>query len=168
MKNTILRYGIYGSITMAVLFFLALFLGQYLEYSAREVIGYASMIISLSFLFFGIKHYRDHVNNGSVSFKKALTIGVLISLIVSLFFGILDVIYIEFINPDFVTEYYANSVEELKKTIPAEELQEKLKELEAQKELFSGTFMNFLLMSITVFILGFIISLISSLFLQRK
>lgn len=168
MKNTILRYGAYGGITIILLFFLALFVGQYLDYGAREVIGYATMIISLSFIFFGIKHYRDNENQGVVTFAKALTIGVLISLIVALAFGVIDVIYIEYINPDFVVEYYADSVERLRNSLPAAEFQEKLKELEAQKELFSSSLMNFLLMSITVFILGFIISLLSSLFLQRK
>lgn len=168
MKNTILRYGTYGGISITLLFFVALFLGQYLDYGAREVIGYATMIVSLSFIFFGIKHYRDNENQGVVTFAKALTIGVLISLIVSLVFGVIDVIYIKYINPDFVADYYATSVEELRNSVPAAELQEKLKALEAQKEMFSGAFMNFLLMSITVFILGFIISLLSSLFLQRK
>ncbi|MBL4605437.1 MAG: DUF4199 domain-containing protein [Flavobacteriaceae bacterium] len=168
MKNTILRYGTYGAISITVLFFVALFLGQYLDYGAREVVGYTTMVLSLSFIFFGIKHYRDHENQGVVTFTKALGIGVLISLIVSLVFGVIDVIYIEYINPDFVAEYYANSIKELRNSVPAAELQEKLKALEAQKEMFSSSFMNFLLMSIMVFVLGFIISLISALFLQRK
>ncbi|MFY0602407.1 MAG: DUF4199 domain-containing protein [Flavobacteriaceae bacterium] len=168
MKKTISRYGVYGAITIAVLFSLGLYIGQFLDYSTREIIGYATMILSLSFIFFGIKHFRDQENNGVVSFKKSLIIGVLISLIVSITFGIIDVVYIEFVNPDFAAEYYAHAVEQLKINTPAAELQEKIKELEAQKELFSSTFVSFLLMSMTVFVLGFIISLISALFLQRK
>lgn len=74
MKKTVLKYGGYGLITAAVLFFLALTFGKNLSYSAQEVIGYTSMIASLSFIFFGIKHYRDKVNNGAVSFGKALVI----------------------------------------------------------------------------------------------
>ena len=168
MKKTILRYGTYGSILLTILFSLSLYIGEYFSYSAREVIGYTTMVLSLSFIFFGIKHYRDQENGGVVSFGTSLKMGVLISLIVSLVFGIIDVIYIEFINPEFMTEYYAHSVETLKNSVPPEEFQEKLKELEAQKEFFSSSFMSFLVMSMTVFVLGFIISLISALFLQRK
>lgn len=168
MKNTILRYGTYGSLTITVLFFVALLFGGVLDYGAREVIGYTTMILSLSVIFFGIKHYRDHVNQGSVTFIKALAIGLLISLLVAIVFGILNVIYITYINPEFVADYYADAAAKLKNTIPAAEIQEKLKALEAEKELFSSTFMNFLLMSIMLFVLGFIISLISALFLQRK
>ena len=168
MKKTIVRYGLYGSITLAVLFSLGLYIGQFLEYSTREVIGYATMVISLSFIFFGVKHYRDKENEGVISFANSLKIGVLISLIVALVFGIIDVVYIEFINPDFTAEYYNHMVEQYKSSLTEVEFQEKLKQLEEQKELFSSTFMSFLIMSMTVFVLGFIISLLSALFLQRK
>ncbi|WP_299433095.1 DUF4199 domain-containing protein [uncultured Aquimarina sp.] len=168
MKNTVLRYGIYGAITISVLFLIALYAGKSLSFTAQEVIGYSTMVISLIFVFFGIKHYRDNENNGTVSFGKALAIGVLISLFAAIAFGILDIIYIKFINPDFTTEYYATITEQMKSSLPEAEFEVKLAELEAQKELFSSPLMNFLLMSSTVLIIGFIISLISGLILQRK
>ncbi|WP_299894502.1 DUF4199 domain-containing protein [uncultured Aquimarina sp.] len=168
MKNTVIRYGIYGAITISILFLLALTLGRNLSYFAQEVIGYTSMVVSLLFVFFGIKHYRDHENNGIVSFGKALLIGILISLFAALAFGIIDVIYILYINPDFAAEYYGHMVEQMRSTLPEEEFKIKLAELEAEKELFSSPVMNFLLMSFTVLIIGFIISLISGLILQRK
>lgn len=168
MKNIVLRYGIYSAITICVLSLTGWFLGKNLDYSMQEVIGYAGMILSLLFVFFGIKQYRDKENNGVISFGKALLIGVLISLIAALAFGILDVIYIKYINPDFVTEYYAHYVTEMKNSLSASEFETKLAELEAQKELFSNTFMSFFLMFATVLIIGFIISLISGLILQRK
>ncbi|MDH7447516.1 DUF4199 domain-containing protein [Aquimarina sp. 2201CG14-23] len=168
MKNTVLRYGIYGAITICVLFILALTLGKNLSYFTQEVIGYTSMVVSLIFVFFGIKHYRDKENNGIVSFGKALVIGMLISLLAAIAFGLLDVIYIKYINPDFTTEYYAHMVEQMRSSLPEAEFKVKLAELETQKELFSSPLMNFLLMSATVLIIGFIISLISGLILQRK
>lgn len=168
MKKTVFRFGLFGAITICVLFLLGWFAGKDLGYSAQEIIGYASMIVSLGFVYFGIKHFRDIENNGQVSFKKALTIGVLISLITALAFGIIDIIYIEFLNPDFTTDYYNHIVEDLKVTLPKEELATRLAEIEAEKETFSNPIFSFLLMAMTVFIIGFIISLISSLILQRN
>ena len=168
MKNTVLRYGIYGAITISVLFLIALYAGKNLSFTAQEVIGYSTMVISLIFVFFGIKHYRDKENNGVVSFGKALAIGVLISLFAAIAFGLLDVIYIKFINPDFTAEYYTTITEQMKSSLTEAEFEIKIAELEAQKELFSSPLMNFLLMSFTVLIIGFIISLISGLILQRK
>lgn len=168
MKKTALRFGLYGAITICVLFVLAMSLGDGLDYSTQEIIGYSSMIISLSFVFFGIKHFRDKENNGAVSFKQALKIGLLISLLTALAFGILDTIYTQLVNPDFAIEYYANYIERLKETTPTEELDAAIATAESQKELFSNPVMSFLLMGVTVFVIGFIISLLSSLVLQRK
>ncbi len=168
MKKTVLKFGLYGAITICLLFVLAMSLGDGLDYSAQEIIGYSSMIISLSFVFFGIKHFRDKQNNGLISFGQALKIGLLISLLTALAFGILDTIYTQFVNPDFATEYYTNYIEQLKETVPADELDEAIATAESQKELFSNPIMAFLLMAFTVFVIGFIISLLSSLVLQRK
>ncbi|MFD2566982.1 DUF4199 domain-containing protein [Pseudotenacibaculum haliotis] len=168
MKKTVLRYGSYGGITLAVLFVLGLYIGQGLDYSVREVIGYTTMILSLSFIFFAIKHQRDKENEGIISFGSSLKIGVLISLIVALVFGVINLVYVEIINPEFTAEYYAHMVEKYRNSLSEVDFQAKLKELEAQKELFSSTFMSTLIMFMTVFVLGFIISLISALFLQRK
>ncbi len=168
MKNTVIKYGIRSAITITILFLLALTLGKNLDYGLQEVIGYASMVISLLFVFFGIKHFRDNENNGVVSFKKALLIGILITLFAALAFGIIDLIYIKYINPDFTAEYYARSVEQLKNSLTGVELETKLAEMESQKELFMNPLVSFLLMSFTVFLVGLIISLISSLILQRK
>lgn len=168
MKNTVLKYGLYGALTIVTLFLATWFLLKDSDYAAGETLGYLSMVVSLSFVFFGIKHFRDKENDGKVSFKKALIIGLLISLITAIAFGIIDVIYIKYINPDFTETYYNDAVEEMRKTLSAEQFEVKLTELEQQKELFSNTFFSFALMSATVWIIGFIISLISALILQRK
>ncbi|MEW7289167.1 DUF4199 domain-containing protein [Aquimarina sp. 2304DJ70-9] len=168
MKNTVLRYGVYSAITICVLALAGWFLGKNLDYSIQEVIGYTGMVVSLLFVYFGIKHYRDKENDGMVSFGKALLIGVLISLIAALAFGILDVIYVKYINPDFMAEYYTHYLEQMRSTLSEAEFKIEFEKLEAQKELFANIFMSFFIMFATVLIIGFIISLLSALLLQRK
>ena len=65
-------------------------------------------------------------------------------------------------------DYYNASIEQMKLNLPPEEFKIKLEELEAQKKLFSNPLFSFGLMAMTVFVIGVIISLISSLLLQRK
>lgn len=168
MKTTIKKFGLYGAICICVLFLATWLLGDSLDYGIQEILGYASIILSLSFVFFGIRHFRDHENNGTVSIGKALLIGLAISLITAVAFGILDVIYIKYINPNFTEEYYARSIEELSKTLPAAEFEIKKAEMESEKELFMSPVMSFILMSMTVLVIGFIVSLLSALILQRK
>ena len=167
MKKTILRFGLYGILTICLLSILIWALVDVVDNTMGEIIGYSSMIVSLIFVYFGIKHYRDNENDGTVGFGKALLIGILISLMAALAFGILDVIYTTFINPDFMAEYYEGMLEQAQ-SLPAEEFEVRKAELESEKEMFLNPFMHFIMMSMMVFVIGFIISLLSALILQRK
>jgi len=168
MKNTVLRYGTRSALCILLLVIISAVALKNLDFSTQEIYGYASIIISLSFVFFGIKHFRDQENNGLLSFGKGLIIGLLISLFASITFGLYNVIYVEYINPDFMTAYYDDAVTQVSKTLSGEELQAKLKTMEEEKASFSNPFMNFSLMFLTVFMIGLIISLISSLVLSKK
>lgn len=168
MKHTVKKFGIYSSVLLIVLFTFSFLFEDAMSYSTSEIYGYTSIVIALSFVYFGIKNYRDHVNNGSVSFSKALKIGLLITLFASITFGLINLVYTEFINPDFTNEYYAHSVEQYRETLPAAEFEVKLVEIESEKDFFANPFVGFSVMAVTVFIIGFIISLLSGLVLQRK
>lgn len=152
MKRTVFIFGSYGLVVAFAIFLSALYFGKGLSYSAQEVLGYLSIIISLSFVFFGIKHFRDRENNGQVRFGKALLIGVLISLITALGFAIADYIYTAAINPDFFEEY--------RTTMQARGYEGEIPE-------FTSTSAA-AIMFLTVALIGFIISLISALILQKK
>lgn len=168
MKQTIKKFGIYSSLALIVLFSISFLFEDAMSYSTSEIYGYASIVLALSFVYFGIKHYRDHVNDGRISFIKALKIGILISLLAALTFGLINVVYTEFVNPDFTNEYYAHYVEQYRDTMPAAEFEAKLEQLETEKEFFANPLIGFSIMALTALIIGFIISLISGLILQRK
>lgn len=168
MKRTVLKYGSYGFIAGIVLFLLAFLLGDNLSYTVQEIIGYTAMIVSLSFIFFGIKHYRDHVNNGILSLGKAILIGLLISIFVGIGVGIIDYIYTTVINPEFATEYLNHSLETLQSTLAPENFEIEKAKLTEQMEAYGGSGFMAFIMFITVVMIGFVISLISGLILQRK
>lgn len=153
MKQTVLKYGLYGLITGFIIFSIHLIVGiNSFEYSTNEILGYISIFLSLSFIYFGIKHYRDHVNNGLISLGKAILIGILISILVGLGIAVADFIYTKFINPSFFSDYEKVLIEQGK----ADEI----------FEMTSTTAALFMLTLVTI--IGFIISLISALILQRK
>ncbi|MEY8849674.1 DUF4199 domain-containing protein [Psychroserpens sp. XS_ASV72] len=168
MKQTVLRFGLYGLVLATILFLLALAFGKGLSYNTQEIMGYATMVASLSFVFFGIKHFRDRVNNGSVSFGKALLIGVLISAMVGVGIGIADYIYTTVINPDFSEEFLKTSISNLEKTYSGAELEAKKQEMTDYMQNYGGSGFLAFVMFATVVVIGFILSLISALILQRK
>jgi hypothetical protein len=168
MKKTVLKYGSYGLLTGVVLFLVSILVTKNLDYSLQEILGYVTMVATLSFIFFGIKHYRDKVNNGIVSFGKALLIGVLISALVGLGVAIADYIYTTIINPDFAQDYLERTIAILETEHSGAELEAKKAELTQQIEDYGGSGFMAALMFVTVVVIGFIISLISGLILQRK
>ena len=87
-----------------------------------------------------------------LSFAKNLSYGILISFCVGIGIGVADFIYTEFLNPNFYTEY----AEKLSAEGKADEVIEMTSTLGA------------LFMLVLVVVIGFMISLISALVLQRK
>lgn len=148
MKNTVLKYGLYG-FAVALALFLS---GLYFDITTNVFIGYATILVSLIFVYFGIKHYRDAENNGTISVQKAISIGLLISLFAAVGIALADYLYTAYLNPDFFTEY----AETMKAENPEMEVQE------------FTSFGAAVFMFGVVMTLGLIISLISALFLQRK
>lgn len=170
MKSTAFRYSIYAIIAIlcfgAIHFFLLM--PPRISWEAAEVAGYLTMTLAMVFVFFGMKHYRDKVNNGSLTFKDGLKIGLLIALGPAVFFALFDLLYVEVINPAWGDDYWGQYVEKMKKDTPADELPKKLKELQDMKEFWGKPHFLFLLMFATTFIIGAIVTIISALTLRRQ
>ena len=152
MKSTVLKYGIRGLVIGLVIFGLHLSLLNSFDYGTNEILGHISILLSLSVIYFGLKHYRDHVNDGELSLVKAIIIGVLISILVGIGVGIIDFIYTKYINPEFFDDY-------------AQMLRDQGREDEIM-EMSSGIMAAFMWAIVTVY--GVIVSIVSGLILQRK
>lgn len=168
MKKTVIKFGLRALIAGAVLFFLALWLGQDMDHKVQEVIGYSTIVVSLSFVYFGIRHFRDKENEGKLSFGKALKIGLLISVFAGIGFGLIDYLYTSVINPNFMDEYLTNSLATMEAELSPEEFAVQGEALKVQMKEYGGSGFLSILMFSTVVIVGFIISLISGSILQRK
>jgi hypothetical protein len=169
MKQTAIRYGMYALLGILFLSCIHFFiLMDRLSYEQLEVIGWLTMGLSMIFVFFGIRYYRNEKNNGVLSFGQGLKVGVLIVLFPAIFFGLFDVLYVEVFNPGWLDDYYNYQRELLIKKTAADKLADKLKTMENQKEFFANPLFQFLVMSLTVFVMGFIVTIISALALRRK
>ena len=152
MRKIIIKFGTYGFLLALIVFLLALSLGQGLDFSVQEAIGYITMVASLLFIFFGIKHYRDTIGPGRISIRRAVFIGLWIAVLTGLGIAIADFIYLSWINPDFFEEYTTVMRNEgYRGEIPD-----------------YGNGIMAVVMFLTVMIIGLIISIISALILQRK
>lgn len=171
MKKMVLRYGLYATlVTVGIPLVLFIFMdeGSRSNYKLGEIIGYSTILLSMVFVFLGIKKHRDENKGGVISFGEALLVGSLIAAIPSIAFGLYNWFYIEVLDPGFLEKYYRYYLEQAQASMSADEFEAEKVKIEAQKEAFKSPFVQFGVMFMTVFVIGFIVSLISSIVLKRE
>ncbi len=132
-------------------------------------LGYSSMIIAFSFVFVGIKNYRDKHNQGIISFKKAFTIGLWITMIASSIYVIVWMIDYYCFIPDFMDKYGAYMIEHSKASGADQvELDKQMAEMLKYKEMYKNPVFVILFTYMEILPVGLIITLISALILKKK
>jgi len=133
------------------------------------LIGYASMVLAFSFIFVGIKNYRDKYNNGLITFGKAFKTGLYISLIASTMYVITWLVDYYVFIPDFMDKYVAHMLKEAKDSgASAAELAKQAKELAYNQQLYKNPIMVVLFTYMEILPVGILVSLIAALILKRK
>ena len=169
MKNPIIRNGLYAAALLIGVMLLEFMLGRgkEIDYGSSEIIGYLTILASMFFVFLGIRQFRDQEQNGYLTFWEGVKVGALIVVIPSLAFGLYNVIYVLWLNPEFMDDYFNYSLEQLQASLPPTEYEIKAKELLEQKATFMNPLVNFAVMFFTVFIIGIIVALGSAFALNK-
>ncbi|HEY2583937.1 MAG TPA: DUF4199 domain-containing protein [Mucilaginibacter sp.] len=170
MKKVILRYGAYAALFEFIFFVLVwLFLGlTKVSHDAQGTIGFVVITLPLFFVYFGIRYYRDRVNNGSVTFLTALKIGMLIVTIPAVAYAFIETVYVLYIDPKFYENIGSYQIEEYRKTLPPAAFAAKVKEIKEQLVIDNKPLFNFSMMILIIGALGSIVTLLSSALLARK
>lgn len=169
MKKTALRFGLYGIYLLFAFCLVRYFINPHpTNFDDQETIGWIGILLSVVFVFFGIKYYRDKENGGILRFGEGMKLGLLITIFPALLFAVYSVLYSEVLDPGFMDNYYAWQVEKVKSSVPAAELEQQLKEMQQQKDMFASPLVQFLAMFLSVFVVGLIVTVISTLVLKRK
>jgi ethanolamine transporter EutH len=170
MKKNVLVFGLISGLIVSGL--MILFTSMHYnnpDFEGSMLLGYASMILSFSFIFVGIKNYRDKYNEGFISFGKAFKIGILIALISSTCYVLTWLVEYYFFIPDFMEKYTEHMMLEAEKSgISGLELDKKAEEMATYKEMYKNPVFVVLLTYLEVLPVGLIISLIAALILKKK
>lgn len=130
--------------------------------------GYATMIIALSLVFFGIKSYRDN-NGGRISFLKGLQVGILISLISSVCYAACWEIYYPKIGDEFMQKYTAYYLDKMKTDGASEaEIEKARVDGEQFMELYKNFFVRFGMSLMEILPVGIVVTLISAALLRKR
>jgi hypothetical protein len=170
MKKTVLTFGIISGVIVAVLMGVNTIFAERIGFDRAIIAGYTAMLVAFLLVFFGIKSYRDNVGNGEISFGRAFTVGILITLITCAFYVVSWEILYYTVLSDF-PEKYGNYVIEKERASGAtpEQIAQKLEEVKEMKAMLD----NPLIAPALIFVaeplpVGLVMTLISAAILRKR
>lgn len=173
-KMLLINYGLIAGAIMIVSFFIVGYMAgndpENMDFSSGELVGYTSMILALSTVFFGVKSYRDNKRNGIISFKDAFLNGLIIVLVASIIYVVGWMIYYPQFMPDFQDQYLNSQIEQIQANPELSE-SEKTEKIDGMKS-FMESYNNPIVMSAVTFMeifpIGLVVALICAFILKRK
>lgn len=170
MKKIVLTYGIISGVILGVLLALTAPLWQNgtITFENGMFFGFTSMILGFSLIYFALANFKK--NNGSLSFKQGLIMGLLITVIGCLMYAAVWMVLYETMFSDFSTKYTAYMTEQINAS--SKTAAQKTKEIDAITKDFamydSNALYRFGLTFMEPTIVGVLITLIATLILKTK
>jgi len=170
MKKTVLTFGlISGAVSSLLMMLLMIFFVDKIGFDKSIIVGYTTIVVSLLLVPFGIRSYRENVGGGSITFGRAFSVGILITLISCVCYVVMWLIaYYNFI-PDFVDRYAAFMVEKARASGASQQtIAATLQEMDSMKVMLANPLINAALTFTEPFPVGLLITLISAAILRKK
>ena len=168
MKKIVLIYGLIGGLIISVLMWLTLGSGQH-DFENGELIGYTTMVVALSTIFFGVKAYRDKHLGGRITFGKAFLLGLYIALVASTLYVASWMLLSATTGDYFMVQYYEHAKQEMESSnMPAEEMNAKLEEMQQFAELYKNPIVKIGFTYLEILPVGLLVSLLVAAILKRK
>lgn len=172
MKKVVLIYGVLAGIIVMPMIVLLIVFQNHDDIDMNMLIGYTNMLLAFSMIFFGVNAYRKKQLEGSISFFRALSTGLLIAFIGATIYVIAWVILSKLFYPNFADDLTSIYLKQLETSnLSPTELSEQKNELIEQMKFYKTniglamyTYLEILMVGIPIAI----ITAISMMFLNKK
>jgi len=134
------------------------------DYIGNDVLGYATMVLIFSLIYFGVRNYRNNHLEGKISFLKALKTGALICLVASTVYVVVALMYYYLFVPDFIDIY----AEYIIKNAAPDEVEATTAQMANFKEMYKNPLIAVLITYMEVLPIGMIVALFSALIVKKK
>ncbi|HEY0741131.1 MAG TPA: DUF4199 domain-containing protein [Chryseosolibacter sp.] len=167
MKKIVLVYGSIAGLIVSSMFVITHSSGK-IDFDNGMFVGYASMVIAFSLIFFGVKNYRDNHLAGAITFGRAFKVGLLVTLVASVIYAVAWEFYFNLVVPDFMVEYTGHIIKKMEtEGASAEEIAEARAQMKSTSELYKNPLFRFLMTLLEIVPVGFVISLICAALLRK-
>ena len=173
MKKVVWTFGLIAGGVLSAMMLLTLPFHDQIGFDKGLIIGYTTMVLAFLMVFFGVRSYRDNVAGGSVTFGRALTVGLLITVVASCcYVATWELVYYG-LAPDFSEKLAANafehSIENAKKSGASEaDIAVQLKKIEDSKEMYKKPLVNIAFTFIEPLPVGLLITFVTAGVLSRR
>lgn len=171
MKKIILTYGLIAGAIEAIMMFVTvpMYRNGSLTFDKGEVVGYTTMVIALSMIFFGTKSYRDNVMGGEITFWQGAKIGLLITVLTGVLYSLAWEITLKFLMPEFnqvMMEYYINDIKN--SGLTEAEIQAKMTQMQSFAKYYEMPVVRLLITILEITPVGLLVTGISAGLLRKK
>lgn len=170
MKKIIITNGLIAGAIVSLFMAVSAYIYQdNFDSDAGMVIGFSGMLVAFSFVFVGVKKYRDNQNGGVITFGKALKIGALIALIASTIYVGVWLLEHYCFYPDFMEKYTDAVLKKMDRaSMTAAEIKAKTDEMNMYKEMYKNPAWVVLFTYMEVLPIAIPVPLISAFILKKK
>lgn len=172
MRKIVITYGLISGAILTAFFLLGILLWSngIISFDNGEYFGYASMLVSLSTIFFGIKSFRDNQNGKSIGFWKGAQVGILISVLASLIYAAgWEGYLLAHRENSFMEAYSEHYIGKLKeKGASQEEIDKTTKEMDSIQEMYKNPLIRFGMTLMEILPVAIIVTLLSAAILRKK
>jgi hypothetical protein len=171
MRKTILTFGLISGVVSSLLMGVNMAISNRIGIDIERgyILGYAAIVLSCLFIYFGVRSYRENVSGGVITFARAFGIGLAIGVISCLFYVVIwEIVYFNFM-PDFLDKYNAYEIAKMKASgASAAVVQHHIEAQNQMKVLYANPLFNAALTFIEPFPVALLVTLISAAVLRKK
>lgn len=170
MNKTILRYGLLSGLVAAILMVCtALYFHQTMNFDYGQIIGYVGILLSMLFVFFGVRAYRDQTLGHAFGFGKAFQVGLLITLISCALYVVAWLIVYETLMPDFMDKFIEHALGKMRASGASEaEVQAEMAKMQEMKTMYQNPLIRAMFTFLEPFPVGLLVTLISAAVLRKR
>jgi len=169
MRKIVLTFGLIAGALLSAMMLATLPFAEQIGFDKGMIIGYTTMVLAFLMVYFGVRSYRDNVAGGSVSFGRALAVGLMITFIASAcYVATWQVIYFK-LAPDFSEKYAAYAVQKARKSGATDaQIAAQKKEMAEFTEMYKNPLTNIAITFLEPLPVGLLFTLVTAGILSRK
>ena len=169
MKKTVLTFGLLSGLVSASMMFVTMLFVEDIGFDKGVIVGYTAITLSLLFVYFGVRSYRDNQLGGKITFGRAFSAGILITLISGLFYVAAWEFGSRRFFPDFSDKYAAFVMEEARAAgADQATLDAKSKEVADMRRMMADPILEPMMIFMEPLPVGLLVTLVSAAVLRKK